>query len=168
MNNTRLPLSVVKTYYFELRTADKFERGDMIMMGKPLILSIKIVIRDRDGRCLLLRRSMSSKGNAGKWEFPGGKVTGGESFDAALLREIFEETGLTVSIKHAVGTVESDLPTRKVIYLILEGYLESGEVRLSEEHQEYAWIERKRLSEMDLCEQFIPFVKEYSLGDCVA
>ena len=56
------------------------------MLGKPLKLSVKIVVRDDAGRCLLLRRSLSSKGNPGKWDFPGGKIDPGESFDEALVR----------------------------------------------------------------------------------
>ena len=51
------------------------------MLGKPLRLSVKIVVRDDAGRCLLLKRSLTSKGNPGKWEFPGGKIDPGESFD---------------------------------------------------------------------------------------
>ncbi len=43
-------------------------------MTKPFALSTKVVIRDDAGRCLLLKRALSSKGNPGKWEFPGGKA----------------------------------------------------------------------------------------------
>lgn len=61
------------------------------MLGKPLSLSVKIVIRDDNSRFLLLKSSMSSKGNPGKWDLPGGKIDAGESFDEALHREVFEE-----------------------------------------------------------------------------
>lgn len=83
------------------------------MQRKPLRLSAKIVIQDKDDRCLMLKRSMSSKGNPGKWDLPGGKIDAGESFDGALLREVFEETGLTISIQRVAGTAESELPKVK-------------------------------------------------------
>jgi 8-oxo-dGTP diphosphatase len=132
------------------------------MRGKPLRLSVKIVVRDGAGRCLLLKRSLSSKGNPGKWEFPGGKIDPGESFDEALLREVVEETGLTISIQGVAGTAESEAPTAKVVYLILEGRVESGQVRLSEEHDDYAWVDPRKLPNMDLAAQFLPFARSYS------
>jgi 8-oxo-dGTP diphosphatase len=67
------------------------------MKEKPYGLSVKMVLRDDNGRCLLLKRSMNSKWYAGKWEFPGGKVDPGENFGDALLREVFEETGLRIT-----------------------------------------------------------------------
>ena len=135
------------------------------MSEKPLALSAKIVVRDKSGRCLLLKRSLSSKGNPGKWDLPGGKIDPGENFEQGLLREVAEETGLTISIQHAAGATESELPTRKVVYLILEGRLESGQVRLSSEHDEYAWVNRRELPKMELAEQFRAFAQVYSQTD---
>ena len=66
------------------------------MAGKPLALSVKVVVRDVSGRCLLLKRSLRSKGNPGKWDLPGGKVDPGENFTQGILREVAEETGLTI------------------------------------------------------------------------
>ena len=37
-------------------------------------LSVKVIVHDRHGNVLLLRRSPASRHNAGKWEFPGGKI----------------------------------------------------------------------------------------------
>lgn len=56
------------------------------MSYKPFALSAKVVIRDKEGRCLLLKRSMSSKGNPGKWDLPGGKVDAGQNLEQELLR----------------------------------------------------------------------------------
>ena len=122
------------------------------MLGKPMKLSVKIVVRDQAGRCLVLKRSMSSGGNPGKWEFPGGKIDPGEGLDEALLREVVEETGLAISIQGVAGTAESELPTAKLVYLILGGRLESGQVRLSEEHHDYVWVDPRELPTVDLAE----------------
>ncbi len=135
------------------------------MAGKPLALSAKVVVRDKSGRCLLLKRSLSSKGNPGKWDLPGGKVDPGESFDQGLLREVTEETGLTISIQRVVGVAESESPTRKVVYLIFEGRQESGQVQLSSEHDEYVWVNRRELSKMELADQFRAFAQAYSHTD---
>jgi len=135
------------------------------MAGKPLVLSVKVVVRDASGRCLLLKRSLSSKGNPGKWDLPGGKVDPGENFTQGILREVVEETGLTISIQRVGGVAESESPTNKVVYLILEGRLESGQVQLSSEHDEYVWVNRWELPKMELADQFRAFAQTYSETD---
>jgi 8-oxo-dGTP diphosphatase len=137
----------------------------MIMPHKPFSLSAKVVIRDKEGRCLLLKRSMSSKGNPGKWDLPGGKVDAGESLEEGLLREVREEGGLTISLRSVLGAAESESPTKRVAYLIFEGRLVSGKVRLSDEHDDFIWIDRKDLGSVDIAEQFRPFLETYSRTD---
>ena len=132
------------------------------MLQKPFKLSVKVVINDERNRCLLLKRSMSSKGNPGKWDLPGGKLESGESFDETLLREVFEETGLTISIDRIAGTAESEAPKMKVVYLIMEAHLKSGQVHLSDEHEDYIWVDRQDLPKIDLAEQFRQFAQDYS------
>lgn len=130
-------------------------------MHKLFRLSVKVVIRDHRGCCLLLKRSLSSKRKPGKWDLPGGKVDSMESFDQALLREVAEETGLTISLQHVLGAAESESPKARVAYLILEGRLKSGAVHLSSEHDEYAWVPLRDLATMDLADQFRPFALAY-------
>lgn len=124
------------------------------------MLSVKVLVRDKNGNCLVLKRSLSSKANAGKWEFPGGKVDQGENFEKALVREVKEETGLTISLSRLIGAQEVELPERKIIYLILEGYFESGQVCLSDEHENFLWAKPHQIIKMDLVEQFKRFVEE--------
>jgi len=49
---------------------------------------------DADGRVLIARRP-KGKALADLWEFPGGKVDAGEAPEAALIRELREELGIT-------------------------------------------------------------------------
>jgi 8-oxo-dGTP diphosphatase len=129
------------------------------MTAKPFVLSVKVVIQDARGRFLVLRRSARSKVNPGKWEFPGGKIDPGEAFDAALLREVEEETGLSILLRRVLGTTEYELPDRKVAYLIMEGGTISEQVRLSPEHEKFAWVERRNLAEMEFPSEFQTFSK---------
>ena len=50
-----------------------------------------------DGREFLLAQRPEGKVYAGYWEFPGGKVEPGESVRQALVRELHEEQGITVT-----------------------------------------------------------------------
>ena len=132
------------------------------MSSKPFVLSVKVVIRDDAGRCLLLKRSPGSRGNPGKWEFPGGKAELGENFDDALLREVGEETGLAIRLTHVAGAAEFELPARRIAYIIMEGSPESGEVRLSEEHDDFTWVPVRDLPSVDIAEQFAAFARTYA------
>ncbi len=129
---------------------------------KPMALSVKMILLDDNGRCLLLKRSMSSKGNPGKWDLPGGKIDASETFDQALLREIREETGLKSDIIGVAGTSYSESPTHRIVYLILEGLAAPGKVQLSDEHEEYAWVHPQELPQMDLVGQFKEIAEEYA------
>ena len=57
------------------------------------VLVSAVALIDRDGRVLLAQRP-EGKSMAGLWEFPGGKVEGGETPEAALVRELHEELGI--------------------------------------------------------------------------
>jgi 8-oxo-dGTP diphosphatase len=131
------------------------------MLSKPYALSVKVVILNQSGECLLLKRSFDSANNPGKWEFPGGKVEGSEKFDEALLREVYEETGLTISLMRVAGSAEYELPAMRIAYIIMEGCPASGEVKLSKEHLEFTWTPPGEIQSLDLAEQFIPFVKKF-------
>jgi mutator protein MutT len=121
---------------------------------KPQSLSLKALLLDTEGRCLLLRRSAASKDNAGKWEMPGGKIDPDESFDVALAREVREETGLTIRLIRPFETAMSDLPDRQVVYLVMLAQAEPGKVRLSEEHDEFQWVAPSDLEDIDFSPQF--------------
>lgn len=56
----------------------------------------KAVVTDGD-KVLLVRKSKDDPNNPGKWDLPGGRMKGSEDLDAHLMREVLEETGLTVS-----------------------------------------------------------------------
>lgn len=51
---------------------------------------------DEEGRVLLQKRA-PGRSMAGLWEFPGGKVEPGETPEAALVRELWEELGIEVA-----------------------------------------------------------------------
>lgn len=64
--------------------------------AKPTLLVSAAAIIDVDGRVLIAARP-EGKAMAGLWEFPGGKVDAGETPEAALVRELYEELGIDIT-----------------------------------------------------------------------
>jgi 8-oxo-dGTP diphosphatase len=60
-----------------------------------LTLVVACALVDADNRVLVTQRP-EGKALAGLWEFPGGKLEAGERPEAALIRELHEELGITV------------------------------------------------------------------------
>ena len=73
-------------------------------MAVQRIACVGAVIKDAAGRLLLIRRGHAPA--AGLWSIPGGRIEPGESDASALVREVLEETGLTVVPGRLLGEVE--------------------------------------------------------------
>ena len=83
-----------------------------------------------------------------KWEFPGGKVESGETFEEALLREIEEELSIVINVYEKIA--EEKYKDNK-INIILHYFLcsqKSGTIKLNE-HEDFAWIEKKDFGKYD-------------------
>ena len=63
---------------------------------RPVLLVAAVALVDADGRVLIAQRP-EGKTMAGLWEFPGGKVSAGETPEEALIRELAEELGIDVT-----------------------------------------------------------------------
>lgn len=71
------------------------------------------VIRDPAGRLLLIRRGHEP--GAGLWSLPGGRIEPGETHQQAVVREVLEETGLSVECRRLLGSAEIPAPGGAVI-----------------------------------------------------
>ncbi len=106
------------------------------------IITSGLIMRD-DGRFLLVKRSKTDNFMPGLWELPGGKSEETESPDDSTVRELKEETGLDVEVG-APFNIEFFL--FKNNEFCLELFYEckminsNQEIKLSEEHSEFAWV----------------------------
>jgi 8-oxo-dGTP diphosphatase len=64
------------------------------MSAQKILLVVACALVDADRRVLIAQRP-ENKTFAGLWEFPGGKIEPGESPEAALIRELEEELGIS-------------------------------------------------------------------------
>ena len=71
--------------------------------GERVVPCVGAVVLDDDGRLLLVRRGREP--SRGLWSLPGGRVEPEEVDADAVVREVFEETGLRVLPGAPVGRV---------------------------------------------------------------
>lgn len=76
--------------------------------SEPRIRCVGAVVLDDAGRLLLVRRA--NEPGRGRWSVPGGRVEADETDHQAVIREVAEETGLTVEIRCLLGDVQRPAP----------------------------------------------------------
>lgn len=110
----------------------------------------------QDGNRLLLQNS--PKENWKGYTFPGGHVEPGESFVDAVVREMKEETGLTVLNPRVVGIKQFPIENGRYIVLLFKATEYSGELVSSDEGA-MEWIDIDKLSELNVVEDFFDHLK---------
>jgi len=95
-----------------------------------------------------------------KWEFPGGKIKGGESAEACLHRELKEELGIAVSVREALSPATHSYPTFTVTLHPFRCAIESGALTLHE-HAALRWLRPGELLTLDWAAADLPIIAEY-------
>ena len=83
------------------------------------IQCVGAVIADGAGRLLLILRGHEP--GKGLWSIPGGRIEPGETDEQAVIREVREETGLTVTCGRLLGAAE--LPGRAGAVIEVRDYV---------------------------------------------
>ena len=91
--------------------------------------------------------------------FPGGHVEPGEAFTASVIREVWEETGLTIKNPRLCGVkqFQTNETTRYVVFLYKATRF-SGKITSSDEGEVF-WLPRAELEEHQLVDDFMEIVK---------
>lgn len=119
-------------------------------MNKAWGVSARAAVKDDRGRILLLRRSNNSTSWVGCWEWPGGKANPGEDIADAAVREAGEETGLTIEVTGLAALFHFEMPRVNVITACFECRTVGGTLRLSDEHDQVAWVAPADLAKYNL------------------
>lgn len=66
-------------------------------------VGVGAMVFDSEGRIFLARRGPRAGNERGCWEFPGGKVSFGETLAEAVTREFAEEYGMAIEVTELLG-----------------------------------------------------------------
>lgn len=116
-----------------------------------LQVGVKALLKNREGKYLLVRRSAEKYKNfVGSWDIVGGRIEPGTPLIENLKREIKEEIGLEVRDKPKLIAAQDILrvPGRHVVRLTYVAAID-GEPRLSDESVEYRWHTVEELKSND-------------------
>ncbi len=95
----------------------------------------------RGDRLLAMRRSAGKDAAPGEWEALSGRIVPGEQPVEAARREALEESGLEVELDpRPVASYQAKRITEDMVVVAYRGGSPSGDVRLSEEHDRFAWM----------------------------
>ncbi|SNC76420.1 8-oxo-dGTPase [Marinobacter sp. es.048] len=128
---------------------------------KEIHVAVAVIVRD--GRVLIARRP-DHVHQGGLLEFPGGKVEPGESVQAALVREIAEETSLRVpedSLEPVIG-IRHDYGDKRVFLDVWETRAAEGEAKGCE-GQPVEWLAPAQLRDEDFPAANRPIIRALRL-----
>lgn len=131
------------------------------MPPKPPVSVVAAVIEDGAGRVFIAQRP-PQKHLALKWEFPGGKVDGNESPEAALARELREELGIDIEQLRPLPCFSHDYGTVVIAMIPFVCRLAPGSAAPHpHEHVALRWVTPAELDAFDLAPADWPVVRAY-------
>ena len=123
------------------------------------MIQVVCAIIERKGRFLGCRRN-AGKTQGGLWEFPGGKVHGDETAEAALAREIREELGVEIDVGLALGRSVHKYDHGTIELIAYRCSILSGDL-IAAEHEEIKWLDGKEAMTLPWAPADIPLLEIY-------
>ena len=169
----KLPCSIVtqkNLESLESRNHDLRNRSFMTFPASPsregeLQVSVKVLLKNQEGKFLLLRRNPDKYPDLGAtWDIVGGRINPGTSLLENLKREVKEEIGLDIKTEPQVIYAQDIFrPQKHVVRLTFIATVEEGTPKLSDEHIQFAWFSHDELQALDKLDQFFKEILDKGL-----
>lgn len=117
---------------------------------------------DEQGRLLMIKRGHEP--GAGLWSIPGGRIEPGETDAEALVREMFEETGLAVEVGPLIGSVRR--PGLDGAVIDIRDYAATvtrGTLRPGDDAADARWVEAADLDSLEITEGLIEALTDWGV-----
>lgn len=109
-------------------------------MNPTHLVSVAALVTNDAGDILLVKSPWRG------WEYPGGLIEPGETFQEALHREVREESGVEIEITGFIGICKN--VERNIVNIDFTARYIGGELRTSEESTEVLWAKPEQALEM--------------------
>ncbi|MDQ0985957.1 NUDIX domain-containing protein [Streptomyces sp. V2I9] len=121
--------------------------------ANSVVPSVTAVVRDGTGRLLLIHKTDNNL-----WALPGGGHDIGERIGDTVVREVLEETGITVEIDSVSGLYTDpqhvlaydDGEVRQQFSICFRAHPTGGTLRTSSESKEVRWVDPADLDDLDI------------------
>jgi 8-oxo-dGTP diphosphatase len=123
-------------------------------VSASVIPCVGAIVADGQGRLLMIKRGHDP--GAGLWSIPGGRIEAGETDVEALVREMIEETGLTVEVGRLIGRVQR--PGLNGAVIDIRDYaatVTGGTLRPGDDASDARWVAPAELESLDITEGLI-------------
>jgi 8-oxo-dGTP diphosphatase len=120
------------------------------------------VVTDGHGRLLLIKRGHDP--GAGLWSLPGGRIEPGETDAEALVREMLEETGLTVEPGRLLGRVQRAGPEGAVFDIRdYAATVTGGTLRAGDDAADACWAGAGELAALAITEGLVEVLTDWGV-----
>ena len=124
-----------------------------------VLTNLCLVEDPTNGKVVLQYRSPERYKKWSGYAFPGGHIEKGESLAESVIREVYEETGLTIADPKLVAVKDWPLDDGgRYIVFCYKATKFSGQLRSSEEG-EVSWVEKDQLEKLDLSYDMLPLLE---------
>ncbi len=131
-------------------------------MSGSVIPCVGAVVTDGQGRLLMIKRGHEP--GAGLWSIPGGRIEPGETDAEALVREMFEETGLVVEVGSLIGSVQRPGLAGAVIDIRdYAAMVTGGTLRPGDDAADARWVDLADLGSLAITEGLIEALTEWGV-----
>ncbi|WP_030751683.1 NUDIX hydrolase [Streptomyces sp. NRRL F-5135] len=121
--------------------------------ANSVVPSVTAVVQDSRGRLLLIHKTDNNL-----WALPGGGHDAGESIAQTVVREVEEETGMTVAVEEIVGLYTDpehvmkydDGEVRQQFSICFRARPTGGALRTSSESKEVRWVSPADLEKLEI------------------
>lgn len=135
------------------------------MTTKPPVLGVSTLVR-LEGRVLLVKRARQPL--QGYWSLPGGHVEGGELLAEAAVREVREETGITIDEPRQIDLIEvvnrdagGGIASHFVLVVFAARY-RSGTATAGDDAAETRWLTPAEIAGLQMTEEARRVIKSHA------
>ena len=129
------------------------------------ILTNICLIEDLETQRVVMQYRSPEKYRWSGYAFPGGHVENGEAFAESVIREIYEETGLTIKSPQLVGIKNWPMDTDGRYIVICYKATEFSGTLCSSDEGEVSWVQKDQIPNLDLAYDMLPLMEMMEAPD---